>query len=497
MRTQLNNRVLRTYVDAIIAPRVVALKQSILSSTGLMASMVNQSNNNSNVCTEQAQIATTQANNAANSATSATNTWNTMRAWITSFNKRWLGVQPSDPTKDNNGDPLTDGVEYYNSTTNHVRVWKAADNTWHDQDEQTENEMNSATVSASNAAASAANALATQKAVSDLGTYMNTYWLGNLAQAPTQDRNGNPITPGAWFFNTLQNTTQMWNGSVWTPLATNSDLLALKQTVSSDYVRTDGSNPMTGPLTIGLGNRFNLDINTTEGLRVTGSTSAANNAAGTWIASPSIQTEITDTTATAPCWSGMRTSYATNSGLSYLDLYHSNSNQGGCFLGLFSDGHVQSSGDIWAGGGQNYYFRGKALYSANADVAELYSSTEILEAGTVVKIDRESKASEITVAHSGDEVFGIISSSPGVLLNQSIEEREGMYPVALAGRVPAKITGPVFKGDALIVTQDGKLRSRPKGFLGFISKYFYRQETIAFALEDAHDDIPVVEVAIK
>lgn len=494
MRTQLNNRVLRTYVDAIIAPRVVALKQSILSSTGLMASMVNQSNNNSNVCTEQAQIATTQATNAANSATSAANTWSTMQAWITSFNKRWLGVQPSDPTKDNNGDPLTDGVEYYNSTTNHVRVWKAADNTWHDQDEQTENEMNSATVSASNAAASAANALATQKAVSDLGTYMNTYWLGNLAQAPTQDRNGNPITPGAWFFNTLQNTTQMWNGSVWTPLATNSDLLALKQTVSSDYVRRDGSNPMTGRLTINLGSTYQTTGDgANSAVYITG-----NNSVNQWFYSPAFMANLDKGPSNPDCWSGMRTSWWGDKQESYLDLFHYNSNsQTGGTLFIFSDGHVQSSGDIWAGPNQDHYFRGKALYSANADVAELYSSTEILEAGTVVKIDSESKASEITVAHSGDEVFGIISSSPGVLLNQSIEEREGMYPVALAGRVPAKITGPVFKGDALIVTRDGKLRSRPKGFLGFISKYFYRQETIAFALEDAHDDIPVVEVAIK
>lgn len=495
-QSQLNTRVFRTYVDAIIAPPIVALKQSILSSTGLMASMVNQSNTNTNTCLEQAQIATAQANVAKDNATTAVNTWASMKDWIMSFNKRWLGVQPNDPTKDNNGDPLTDGVEYYNSTSNHVRVYKAADNTWHDQDEQVEIEMHSATVSAANAASSAASALASQKAVSDLGTYMNTYWLGNLAQAPTQDRNGNPITPGAWYFNTVQGTTQMWNGSVWTPLATNSDLLAFKQAVSSGYVRTDGSNAMTGKLEIDMGSAYSMQIGALQGqesgLHVTGSSTS-----GAWSASPGINSSLNATGSIPLSVSGFRTSYHSDDNLSYMDFYLSSTNGPGGFMGLYADGHFQTGGDIWAGPNKDQYFRGKALYSSEADVAELYQSHTSIEAGTVVKISRDTKEGEITVAQRGDEIFGIISSSPGVLLNQALEQREDMYPVALAGRVPAKITGPVFKGDALILADGGRLRSRPKGILGFISKAFYREQTIAFALENAHDDIPVVEVALK
>ena len=44
------------------------------------------------------------------------------------------------------------------------------------------------------------------------------------------------------------------------------------------------------------------------------------------------------------------------------------------------------------------------------------------------------------------DVFGVISSNPAYLMNS---EATGQ-PVALAGRVPVKVTGPVRKGDVLI-----------------------------------------------
>ncbi len=50
-------------------------------------------------------------------------------------------------------------------------------------------------------------------------------------------------------------------------------------------------------------------------------------------------------------------------------------------------------------------------------------------------------------------VIGIISTAPGTLLNSNAKDtRERLFPVALCGRVPCKVTdenGPIRRGDLL------------------------------------------------
>jgi hypothetical protein len=83
-----------------------------------------------------------------------------------------------------------------------------------------------------------------------------------------------------------------------------------------------------------------------------------------------------------------------------------------------------------------------ALY---ADLAEIYVSDHAYDPGTVVKL---GGSAEITVCdqHADVEVFGVISTNPAYLMN-SISEG---LPVALQGRVPVKVIGPVKKGQRLV-----------------------------------------------
>ena len=99
-----------------------------------------------------------------------------------------------------------------------------------------------------------------------------------------------------------------------------------------------------------------------------------------------------------------------------------------------------SSGDIFAN-----LFQGTATQARYADLAEKYSGPEDLVPGDVVCFggDLEVIACEDDSHHA---VAGVISTDPAYMMNS---EADGHY-VALCGRVPCKVTGPVAKGDLMV-----------------------------------------------
>lgn len=90
-----------------------------------------------------------------------------------------------------------------------------------------------------------------------------------------------------------------------------------------------------------------------------------------------------------------------------------------------------------------------ALY---ADLAERYESDRPLQAGTVVTIGGEK---EVTTALLTDDIFGVVSSNPAYLMNDSAGTNETHPPIALIGRVPVRVLGKCSKGDKLIVGPAG------------------------------------------
>ena len=90
-------------------------------------------------------------------------------------------------------------------------------------------------------------------------------------------------------------------------------------------------------------------------------------------------------------------------------------------------------------------FEGTATSAKYADLAEKYETDEEIQAGTVVCFGGDA---EVTACeHENDHrVAGVISTDPAYMMNS---DGEGQY-VALTGRVPCKVTGPVEKGDLLV-----------------------------------------------
>lgn len=88
---------------------------------------------------------------------------------------------------------------------------------------------------------------------------------------------------------------------------------------------------------------------------------------------------------------------------------------------------------------------GKATTAQYADLAEIYTTDQQYLAGTVVVFDGEY---EVMQSHSSHDtrIAGVVSSNPAYLMNSN----ETGIPVALQGRVPCRVLGPISKGDRVV-----------------------------------------------
>lgn len=89
----------------------------------------------------------------------------------------------------------------------------------------------------------------------------------------------------------------------------------------------------------------------------------------------------------------------------------------------------------------------KATSAQYADLAEMYAADANYAAGTVVVFGGEQ---EITVTDRSHDtrVAGVISTDPAYLMNSGAAGA----PVAMTGRVPCLVNGPVTKGDVLVTS---------------------------------------------
>jgi len=99
-------------------------------------------------------------------------------------------------------------------------------------------------------------------------------------------------------------------------------------------------------------------------------------------------------------------------------------------------------------GVEAFKLHGVATQAQYADLAENYSSDADYEPGTVVKIGGEAEVTQTTEAFC-PEVFGIVSTNPAYLMNSM----SAGVAVALEGRVPCKVIGPVRKGQRLVSSE--------------------------------------------
>jgi len=146
---------------------------------------------------------------------------------------------------------------------------------------------------------------------------------------------------------------------------------------------------------------------------------------------------------------------------------------------------ANSTGNI---GSSSLYFNTafvKATSAQYADVAEWYSSDKHYKPGTVVVF---GGTEEVTIAtQPGDNsVAGVVSTNPAYIMNAGIQS-EYAVPVALTGRVPTKVIGPVFKGNMMISAGNGHAIACSTPAVGTV---------IGKAIENFSGDVGVIEIVV-
>lgn len=121
--------------------------------------------------------------------------------------------------------------------------------------------------------------------------------------------------------------------------------------------------------------------------------------------------------------------------------------------GTITGGNIVNSNANGVGniGSSTTYFNtvfAKATSAQYADLAEMYVADANYAPGTVVEFGGVEEITQ-TVSSCSTAVAGVISTNPSYLMN-SAQQGKYVLPVALTGRVPCRVQGPVSKGDVLI-----------------------------------------------
>lgn len=98
-----------------------------------------------------------------------------------------------------------------------------------------------------------------------------------------------------------------------------------------------------------------------------------------------------------------------------------------------------------------FKLRGISIEAEFADVAEIYVADAAYEPGTLVSLGGSADVT-VTAGVADQNIFGIVSSRPAYLMNAKQKHEKNALPIAVAGRIPVKVTGVVNKGDRLIAS---------------------------------------------
>ena len=115
------------------------------SETNAATSATNASTSETNSA-NSATASATSATASANSATAAQTAQNAAEAALDNFDDRFLGAKASDPTVDNDGDALTDGALYFNTTDDVMKVYDLTNTQWRQIQLSTSDQANVNTV---------------------------------------------------------------------------------------------------------------------------------------------------------------------------------------------------------------------------------------------------------------------------------------------------------------------------------------------------------------
>lgn len=388
--------------------------------------------------TAQANAASASAGAAATSATAAANT-------LDEFDDRYLGSKASNPTLDNDGAALLTGALHWNTTDNIMRVWTGS--AWND-------------VSGVASLTTSGVGLSVNAATGNLTITSNATSANTANTIVSRDASGN--------FSAEKITTSTIDSSGGAVVIAGSDS-SVRLGSGAGQVRVFGSGDGTYYDNQGASSGFHSfrTNNGVEQVQVSHTASAVNTIRMSGAATggqPFIRA-LGEANTGLQFWTQGTGNFSFRSGGSLhtqLEIIPVSGATRSVRISGSNGGNpsiVASAGSLALGvsGGtlitidSSAVITGTATAARYSDLAEYYTAAKKLEAGTVVKIAKSSHYEvEPTNSAYDTEVFGVVSTQPGFIMNHGLAESG--VPVALAGRVPVKVIGPVKKGQQIVTS---------------------------------------------
>jgi hypothetical protein len=271
-----------------------------------------------------------------------------------------------------------------------------------------------------------------------------------------------------------------------------------------------------GNVTVGVGGTSNVAVFASTGEYVTGVVSASGNITGGNVLTGGQVSATANITGSNLLTGGLvsATGNITSTGLTTVGAGGAISGTGNITGGNFiTGGLITATGNITGGnltvgtgtvtvgnivnangnavgniGSSSNYFNqvfAQATTALYADLAEVYAADAKYSAGTVVVFGGTQEVT-VSTADSSRRVAGVISEKPSYLMNSGLET-EHRAVVALTGRVPTLVIGPVAKGDMMVSTSTGRARAEAEPMSGAI---------IGKALEDFDGAEGTIEIVV-
>jgi hypothetical protein len=234
----------------------------------------------------------------------------------------------------------------------------------------------------------------------------------------------------------------------------------------------------TAGLIVATGNVTGGNLVTSGALSVTGNANTGNLGTSTIIATTANLTTINS----GLLQNGTSNVTIASSGNITLNVTAANNYQ-------FSTGSIlpNANGAQNLGGASNYFATvyGKATTAQYADVAELYESDAPYSPGTVLDFGGTHEVT-ICITQMSTRVAGVVSTNPALRMNSTLEA-DNKIELALLGRVPTRVVGPVAKGDMMVSAGNGHAMACSSPVIGSV---------IGKALEDFAGAEGIIEIVV-
>ncbi|NBR23665.1 MAG: hypothetical protein EBU08_07820 [Micrococcales bacterium] len=352
--------------------------------------------------------------------------------------------------------------------------------------------------------------LLTAGLISSTGTVTGSSLLGSVVSVTANVTGGNITTGGLVSASgNVAATYFLGNGALLTGVITS--VANINSGTSNVVIVSSGGN-----VAVGVGGTSNVAVFATSGEYVTGVVSASGNITGGNLITGGQVSAAANITGGNILTGGLISSAGniTSIGLTTIGAGGAISGTGNITAGNFlTSGLITATGNITGGnltvgtgnvtagnivnangnavgniGSSSNYFNqvfAQATTALYADLAEVYSADAKYSAGTVVVFGGTQEVTVSTV-DSSRRVAGIISEKPSYLMNSGLEA-EHCAVVALTGRVPTQVIGPVVKGDMMVSTSSGRARAEAEPMSGAV---------IGKALEDFDGVEGTIEIVV-